>query len=185
MDTQEFQLQLFATMPVAYPFVVRVSVVRDSGVLRCRFEVTGRGVKVPPPSVAGPSRCDGLWRHTCLEVFVTAARDPGYCEWNLSPSGDWNLYRFDNHRKGGRPETAVADARPQVARRDGALVVEADLPLAPLGLADASLEIGLSAVLEADDGTLTYWALAHAAARPDFHDRRGFKLRLPPPLESP
>lgn len=180
MDTQEFQLQLFATTPVAIPVVVRVTVRRDGEALRCRFEVTGCGVKTPSPSTEAPARCDGLWRHTCLEVFAGAVRDPGYIEWNLSPSGDWNLYRFDGHRKGGRPEEAVADAAPRVDCRNGVLVVEADLPLAPLGLATAGLEVGLSAVLEADDGTLTYWALAHVADRPDFHDRRGFKLRLPP-----
>ena len=34
--------------------------------------------------------------------------------------------------------------------------------------------------LTATDGTLSYWALGHPAARPDFHDRRGFLLRLAP-----
>lgn len=185
MDTREIQLQLFATSPVDIPLVVKVAVRREDAVLRCRFEVAGCGVKLPAPSPDGPARCDGLWRHTCLEAFVGADRDPGYCEWNLSPSGDWNLYRFDGHRKNGRPETAVTAAAPRVTRGEDVLVVEGELPLGPLGLAEALLEVGLSAVVEADDGRLTYWALAHAAARPDFHDRRGFKLRLAPPGGTP
>ena len=184
MDTQEIQLQLFATSEVDIDLVVTVAVRRDDGLLRCRYSVAGRGVRLPDPAADIPARCDGLWRHTCLEAFVAADRDPGYVEWNLSPSGDWNLYRFDGHRRNGRPEPAIGDAAPRVTRGDGLLVVEADLPLGPLGLDRALLEVGLSAVVEADDGKLTYWALAHAAARPDFHDRRGFKLRLPPPGET-
>ena len=36
--------------------------------------------------------------------------------------------------------------------------------------------IGLSAILEEDDGTISYWALAHGSGRPDFHHPDGFTL---------
>ena len=39
--------------------------------------------------------------------------------------------------------------------------------------------LGLSAVLEEKDGTKSYWALAHAADKPDFHDAGCFVARLP------
>ena len=42
----------------------------------------------------------------------------------------------------------------------------------------ALLEVGLTAVLEAADGQLAYHALHHPLERPDFHDARGFMLRL-------
>ena len=29
--------------------------------------------------------------------------------------------------------------------------------------------IGLSAIIEEEDGTISYWALAHPPGRPDFH----------------
>jgi hypothetical protein len=38
--------------------------------------------------------------------------------------------------------------------------------------------IGLSAVVEATDGSLSYWALAHAPGRPDFHHAHSFGLEL-------
>ena len=41
-------------------------------------------------------------------------------------------------------------------------------------------DIGLTAVIETADGQLSYWALQHPAARPDFHHRGGWQA-LPEP----
>ena len=38
------------------------------------------------------------------------------------------------------------------------------------------LMLGLSAILEEEDGTISYWALAHGAGRPDFHHPACFAL---------
>src|SRR5258706_354715 len=38
--------------------------------------------------------------------------------------------------------------------------------------------LNLAAVIEAVDGSLTYWAAHHAGARPDFHDRASFCVPL-------
>jgi len=40
-------------------------------------------------------------------------------------------------------------------------------------------ELGLSAVLEEQDGAKSYWALAHTSPAPDFHDPGCFIARLP------
>ena len=45
----------------------------------------------------------------------------------------------------------------------------------------AILAIGLSAVIEARDGSKSYWALTHCAAQPDFHLRQSFSLTLQRP----
>ena len=37
-----------------------------------------------------------------------------------------------------------------------------------------SLQINLTAVLEEQDGSLSYWALQHSDIYPDFHNRAGF-----------
>jgi hypothetical protein len=39
-------------------------------------------------------------------------------------------------------------------------------------------QLGLTAVVEAADGSLSYWALRHPVARPDFHHRDGFAQTL-------
>ena len=38
---------------------------------------------------------------------------------------------------------------------------------------------GFAAVIEDRHGALSWWALAHGAAAPDFHDPATFTLRLP------
>jgi hypothetical protein len=180
MRALERQLEPFAAATGRPPFVVTAAVRRDPGKLIFRLAIRGAGLVVPEPGKAGRGRRDGLWRRTCAELFLGAAGRPGYLEWNLSPSGDWNLYRFDDYRAGGRPEPAVTEAAPRVTRTGDELVVEADLPLDLLGLDEGPLEVGVCAVLQAADGSLTHWSLAHPAARPDFHDRRGFVLWMEP-----
>jgi hypothetical protein len=178
MDAPEQQLQAFGAMSGLPLVSVRAAVRRVAGQLEFFLAMAGAGFLAPEADGAGPDRQDGLWRRTCAELFFGVPGQTGYHEWNLSPSGHWNLYRFDGYRAGGRVETAVNGAAPQVLRAGGALTLRADLPLRPLGLAALPLEVGISAVVEATDGSLSHWALAHPAARPDFHDRRGFVLRL-------
>ena len=48
-------------------------------------------------------------------------------------------------------------------------------PALPSG---SQLQIGLSAVVEDTHGALSYWALAHPSARPDFHLSATFVLNL-------
>jgi hypothetical protein len=41
-----------------------------------------------------------------------------------------------------------------------------------------SMQAGLTAVLETSDQGLSYWALAHPGEKPDFHNSKGFLVRL-------
>jgi hypothetical protein len=40
------------------------------------------------------------------------------------------------------------------------------------------LDLALTTVIEASDGSKSYWALRHGAAQPDFHLRQSFTLAL-------
>ncbi|QLQ12045.1 MAG: hypothetical protein HZY74_00360 [Brevundimonas sp.] len=65
----------------------------------------------------------------------------------------------------------------QIDGLDGAsdmVAMEARIPL-PLG----PCRIGLTAVIEDTDGTISYWALAHPSDKPDFHHPDSFVLELP------
>lgn len=144
------------------------------------FVVRGavREMRLPPR--ADPIRTDGLWRHSCFELFVDVP-DAGYLECNLSPSGQWAAYRFDSYRGGMRPLALVAapDVEGRLADdyRFHARVVFDGVPgLPPHG----SWRLGVSAVIEDADGTLSYWALAHPRGKPDFHHRDCFVLELAP-----
>ena len=68
-------------------------------------------------------------------------------------------------------------------RSAGGCELIADIPIQALpDLATAtSVRAGVSAVVESEDGSLSWWALAHAGDKPDFHDPSTFVLRVAPP----
>jgi len=153
---------------------------RHGGTLLLTYSLSGplETLRIPPPEPA-PLRRDGLWQHTCLEAFLGLAGQEGYWELNLAPSGHWNLYRLDGYRRHLRPEPALQALPIAVALTPANLELRAALPL-PAALAQASereleIELGLSAVLEHQDGQLSYWALAHPPGEADFHWRGGWR----------
>lgn len=140
-----------------------------------RVDCPPGSLALPEPQEAG--RTDGLWQHTCFEAFVGRG-DNGYAEFNLSPSGQWAAYDFDSYRGGMRNREVLA---PKITVESGPfeVVLTADLDVAVLSGA-----LALSAVIEETDGTKSYWALAHAPGRPDFHHAACFAATLPAPNEA-
>ncbi len=156
------------------------------GALVFHYCLRGDIVRLLIPHAGEASCADALWEHTCFEAFIGLAGQPAYREFNFSPSGQWAAYAFADYRQ----RTAPADlsAPPRITARlfSGRIEVEAVVPLAalPSPAAETTLQVGICAVVEARDvveGRHSYWALRHATGRPDFHDRRGFALELPPP----
>lgn len=146
--------------------------------LRLRYGLAGNIAALRLPAPAGPRRADRLWEHSCLEVFIAAGGQPGYVEFNFAPSGAWAAYAF----RGYREPVPAPEVEPwiEASVMTDRLELQADIDLALLSLADMPLEVGLAAVLEDGDGRLSYWALRHAAGKPDFHRRENFALTLPP-----
>jgi hypothetical protein len=132
------------------------------------------------PAATEPRPADALWQHTCFEVFMGVKGEPGYREFNFSPSGQWAIYDFRACRE--RSEDYAADAAPELrfAQDDNAAWLEARVPSAALPAVPpgTELEIGLAAVIERKDGELEYWAVQHVAEQPDFHARNSFVLML-------
>lgn len=155
---------------------------RSGSQLRVSFRLTGdiAGVRVPPDAPFG--RVDELWRHTCFEAFLAPPGVEAYCEINLSPSGQWATYEFTGYRAGMRP-APVLPASSILWGRDLVLLASMDLG-AISDLAAAPWRLGLSAVIEALDGSLSYWAVAHPPGRPDFHHADCFALEVPAPQGS-
>ncbi len=131
---------------------------------------------LPAPSV--PRRADGLWRHSCFELFVRGAGGDAYTEFNFAPSRAWALYRFRAYRE---PAAPAADAiAPAIEVQRDAQLFELRVRLSRAVLPAASvLQLGVAAVIETADGQLSYWALAHPAGKPDFHHADAFTLTLP------
>ena len=153
--------------------------------LRVHYELRGdlASVLLPHPAAGGPERRDGLWEHTCFELFLAAEGAAPYWEMNLAPNGDWNLYRLDNYRQGLRPEPDRQALPFTISRRAEGLVLTVELSL-PEELVQACrerpLRLGVTAVIEQQGGALSYWALAHGGPEADFHRREDFLLRLEP-----
>jgi hypothetical protein len=127
------------------------------------------------PDAAQQSRAGGLWQTTCFEAFLREQSEEAYREWNFAPSGQWAAYNFSGYRQG---MTDADVGRPPYIR------MEDNLTWWTLG-ATIAVEsgkfwtLGLSAVLEEKDGIKSYWALAHAPGKPDFHAADCFAAKLP------
>ncbi len=135
-------------------------------------------VRVPPCGAGG--RADALWKHTCFEAFVAPANAPGYHELNFSPSLEWAIYHFSAYREGVSPAEIGQAPKISLRRGDDGLVLQSAVRLGTLAeLRDAAhLRIALAAVIEDENGRLSYWGLRHPPGKPDFHHPHGFALEL-------
>ena len=150
----------------------------DDSWLRLRWRIEGGQALVVPP-FAGKGRADELWKTTCFELFLRPEGGASYCEFNLSPSERWAAYDFSGYREGmaERP----AEREPQTTIRQGSsfAIFDAAIPLTALPASDCAMN--LAAVIEEEGGTKSYWALAHPADKPDFHDPACFTATLAAP----
>ena len=172
--------------------------------LALRYVLLGaaQDVRLEPPL---DGRSDPLWMHTCFEAFLRVAGEEDYLEINLAPTGDWAAYRFRRYREGMETAPGIAasvlDSQQRrqpmapgerASRRDAALdtlerfepsfyslqmAVTLD-PAMSLFL-DRPWQLGLSAVIEENNGRMSYWALAHPPGKPDFHHPDCFRVELP------
>jgi len=179
MNERSFRLVPFEAAMAASGLLLSGRIAWAAGVLSLRYELNGpTDTLILPAAVPSPGRRDGLWRHTCLECFLAVPGKAPYWEVNLSPSGDWNLYRLSGYRSDLRPETALGSLPFTVERGEGWLHLEAGLELSGMVEPGSPLEVAICAVLEGSDGTLSHWALAHGGSGPDFHRREDFLLHL-------
>ena len=163
--------------PAGVPLDLSVSVRLDTDGLRLVYSLNGdtAGLRITPAAAPGPA--NGLWQHTCLEAFVAAEDEAAYREFNFSPSGQWAAYGFSSERVRA---VAGVEGQPllQTTMSAAQLVLTAHLPWKALPARATALCIALSAVIEESSGHLSYWALHHPQARPDFHHPAARTLRL-------
>ncbi|HEX8573739.1 MAG TPA: DOMON-like domain-containing protein [Allosphingosinicella sp.] len=171
--------------------------------LALRYVLLGaaHNIRMKPP--AGSS--DPLWMHTCFEAFIRVAGEEEYLEINLAPTGDWTAWRFRQYRDGmeavrgleasvlgssqrRKPMDRAERARLREAGFDTlerfepsfySLQMEVTLDPAMSLFLDRPWRLGLSAVIEENNGRISYWALAHPPGKPDFHHPDCFGLELP------
>jgi hypothetical protein len=135
-------------------------------------------IAIPAPATS-PTRQDNLWQTTCFEFFLGLTDQPDYWEFNLSPSGHWNCYRFSDYRQGMVTETAFKISPFQFDHSPQMLTFQINLDLSGLFSSSPALMAGITTVIQTIDGNLSYWALTHPGPEADFHRRDSFQLDLP------
>jgi hypothetical protein len=153
------------------------------GVLFCDYTLHADMAQVRLPEPRGPSPVDGLWQHTCFEVFISLPQAAQYYEFNFSPAGDWAAYRFAAYRDSRSAAPVTPSPQLQLYRNAERLELSATVNIAALAdVAEAPvLRVALAAVVEDGGGELSYWSLRHPAGKPDFHHADGFVVELPAP----
>jgi hypothetical protein len=176
--------QLFSLIPFPAPEIPDITITghvsRQNNVMSLHCSVAGKieDMILPQQSVS-PGRRDDLWNATCFEFFLAGMNQPQYWEFNLSPSGDWNVYRIDAYRRVGfREEAAISQLPFEFKRASRAYTLDVSVDLTPMFGMNQELEIAVTAVCQTKDGSETYYALCHPASQPDFHLRESFILSL-------
>ncbi|CAN5632429.1 hypothetical protein BH23CYA1_BH23CYA1_08550 [soil metagenome] len=180
-----FTLQPFSPTAQTTDLAISGSLVRSQSVLSIvyRFEGDFDKVVIPPVGQAGDRR-DQLWQQTCFEFFLgegpnKAETDP-YWEFNLSPTGDWNVFSLAGYRQGLREERALGALPFTVRTAQTQLQLALTVDVGELVDPAQPLRLGVSAVVVLASGEEAFWAIAHPGPTPDFHHPESFALELLP-----
>ena len=170
--------RLTAHPPLGVPSVEARVIGFNAEWLRVRWRVEGAQSLVVP-AFAGRGRADELWRTMCFELFLRPQGSEAYVELNLSPSERWAAYDFASYRAGMAERPASRE--PACTMRLGSSFAIFDAAIPRDVLPELPAAANFAAVIEEEGGAVSYWALAHPAAKPDFHDPACFTAELAPP----
>ena len=159
---------------------VEVDVVRATNTILLRYGVEPADTLLLP--AYDRERRDNLWHGSCFELFVKPD-GRGYVEYNFAPLEAWNAYSFVDWRMGRRAyqpdvEPRIVDSRTDGRRESFPARYELDVVISPDILALAPAAASLAAILQEEDGTMSYWALAHPPGEPNFHHPDCFAATL-------
>ncbi|MCC5659976.1 DOMON-like domain-containing protein [Nostoc sp. XA010] len=179
MNDQTFSLQPFPSTTSLPNFKIAGNIARNGNKLAIRYMLEGdlKEIAIVPPSNT-PSRKHELWQDTCFEFFLGVKDSQRYWEFNLSPAGHWNVYRFDGYRQGMQEETAFENLSFNVHNQADALALVLDVDLGKIISAEQAIEVSITTVIKYRNGEVTYWALTHQGAEADFHLRDSFIVKL-------
>jgi hypothetical protein len=141
------------------------------------YKLTGSS-NINLPQTAAPTRQLDLWEHTCCEFFLGLKDSTQYWEFNLSPAGHWNVFRFLDYRQNLIEETSFDSLPFSVSQQNDTLQLDLAVNLEQIISFQQNLEINITAVIEDREKQLSYWALTHSRQKPDFHNRDSFVINI-------
>jgi len=179
MNSRRFSLKPFLTADLPPDVKVTGNISRSFNTLTINYMLIGplANLVIPAPA-ENPLRRNALWEETCFEFFIAAKNSDQYWEFNLSPSGHWNVYRFTSYRQGMQEEQSLASLPFIVQSQPDILRLSAEIDLVKFIPTDQLLNVAISAVIKSIDGRITYWALTHPGPQADFHRRDSFLIEL-------
>ncbi len=154
------------------PFSVGIDCSRNKKSIFVTYEVLGDISSLHLPVKNNkPEQKDFLWKETCLELFVAKKEDSSYVEFNLSPSGDFNVYFFSDYRK--KKESDKESYVKILERKENAscLKIQAEFFLEDL---PSEIIFSITTILKTKEQNYHY-AFSHVKDRPDFHAREKFR----------
>jgi hypothetical protein len=179
MSVQIFYLKPFLSAGPLAHLKITGKIIRRSGTVAISYALFGPMAEIVIPGLAGmPVRKNALWEETCFEFFLASRDSDQYWEFNLSPAGHWNVYRFKSYRQDMREEPAFTSLPFSVRRQPDSLRLSLKLDLDKIIPADETLRVAISAVIKSKNGDITYWALTHPGPQADFHRRDSFLIEL-------
>jgi hypothetical protein len=184
MDLQSYILKPFPGEKYRLDLEIPGTIGRRGNTVSLGLALLGdlSGLAVPSPEDP-PGRRNRLWMETCLEFFLAEKGSVRYWEFNLSPAGNWNVYRFTSYREGMREEPAFGSLPFRVRTEPGAIRLSLELDVGKIIPAGEAIEAAVCAVIRTVMGDTSHWACLHPGPRPDFHRRDGFTLCVPSEAE--
>jgi len=152
-------------------------IIRFGNKFLLHYEVNGEiGQILQSAKSSSPSRTEDLCKATCFEFFIAIPARPQYWEFNMSPSGDWNVHRMMFHKIGFHKETAFTELPFVYRKSEDKLFLDISVDLSPILRPKQKVQLGVATIIQMKDGNKTYWALAHSGSQVDFRSRDDFIL---------
>lgn len=179
MSCRSFSLKPLPASGAAAALRITGNIERGPSALSLTYRLRGPiGEVALSPSAELPARKTALWEETCFEFFLSANNSPRYWEFNLSPAGHWNVYRFSSYRQGMQEEPAFESLPFRVRLLPDALLLSLNVDLERIIPSARAVGVAVNSVVKTINGETIYWALTHPGPNPDFHRREGFLIAL-------
>lgn len=179
MKTHSFVLQPFPGYPSPPNCQITATITRDKNQLTLEYQIVGDLSQLLIPAQSDtPTRQHQLWESTCWEFFLSCPDSPQYWEFNLSPAGDWNVYRFCGYRQGMQEESAFTTLPFTVQELPENLTLTLTIDLSKIIQVNQGVKLGITSVIKDTNSNVSYWALTHPGAKPDFHLQKAWIVNL-------
>ncbi|MEM9088638.1 MAG: DOMON-like domain-containing protein [Cyanobacteria bacterium P01_F01_bin.53] len=194
---KSFSLKPFTSTPKTAGLVVQGNVLREGSSLVFSYGIKGDLEQIVLPELGESAsaenhigeafaRKDRLWERTCFEFFLSGdkhhTKDTPYWEFNMSPTGEWNVFSLEGYRKGLQEEQTITRLPFEVYRSNNYLNLTMTLDIRALMAPESVIRVGVSMVVLCASASAqpveSFWAIAHPGPEADFHHPDSFVLSL-------